>query len=304
MARVVVSQVLLSGLLLLLGCCCVSGDLLSSGQLGHLDGALKAASLGGSILGVCGADFVALAAMSPDAEPSSRETLAYPPERLWRVSASSCVAAVGFARDAVLVADLAREECESRRLRFGSEPIPTRLADELADAIAAAARQGRPIGVHTVVAGVGPRGPVLCHVDPAGREARLRAVAVGNNDQRLRDQLITRLSALDGDLDVHQAKAILRDTILAARPPRFLPGHGGAVDSLSLDQERPPPATDLLVITRRTTCDKSKSASSSSSSSSDPPQQVEPLFLGSFREGGRQVSPLERRRGEQPAPDN
>jgi len=232
-----------------------SGDLLASGQLSAIDGALKAASLGGSIVGLCGADFVCLAAMpslSVD-ELSAAEKLAYAPERLWHVSRATAVAAVGFARDVGLVEDFVRNECAAHVATFGSDPPASRLADELTDAVAAAARQSHPIGVHVLVAGVGPRGPLLCHVDPSGRELRTTgSVAVGSNADKLRDALRTQLEAKDDDgvLELNAAKQVLKDTILAVYEDRFDESSSGRPRrGLRRSDKRPPPSAEFAAMT-------------------------------------------------------
>ena len=231
-------------LLLLRG---AGSDLIASGQLSALDGAVKAASLGGSLLGVCTSDFVAVAAIGRSVV-SNREMLAYPPERLWRVSGSSCVGAVGFGRDAGLVAEFARDECASHRFRFGSAPVVTRLADSMCDAVAAAARQGRPIGVHVVTAGVGARGPVLSHVDPTGRELRCTLIAVGHNSKRLKHELQSRLSDVT---DPESARTIFRDIILQASSTEVpdQPLSRKHRDDAK-DEWPPPPPTAFICITR------------------------------------------------------
>ena len=232
----------------------IRSDLMASGQLSYLDGALKASRMGGSLVGVCGKDFVLLASVTTT-EKSSHEKLAYPPERLWRLTRAACLGCVGFSRDASLVADFAREECAAHRFRFGSDPVATRLANEVFDAVAAAARQGQPLGAQVVVAGVGPTGPILCHVDPAGREIRgLRAIAVGNNDKKITEELRHRMSEVPETVEA--AETILRDALRAAapEPPRQKPTKGLAALDPAYVSRKLLETQDLLTVEAHYLC--------------------------------------------------
>jgi len=190
----------------------VVADLTPSGRLGALDGARKAASLGGSIAAVCGEDFVAIATASAEAHRDLKTPRSYPPERLFRVDADLCVAAVGFARDAVLVAEAAREACVLHRVRHGTAPPVTRVAQHVADRMATAARQSRPVGVHVVVAGLMPSSqePTLCVIEPTGYLQRVRACAVGGRHSADVANIIT--AALDDDDDNSEKEAAAAET--------------------------------------------------------------------------------------------
>ncbi|KAJ8604827.1 hypothetical protein CTAYLR_001032 [Chrysophaeum taylorii] len=164
---------------------------------------MRAASLGGSILGVCAEDKVIIATGHPaESSPSLR---AYPVERTWRFDDDLSVSVVGLMADAHIVADYAYDRLDDHRLAFGTSPPPRRLADAIADAMTAAARQSRPLGVHVVVAGRGG----LWHVDPGGRLRQFQALAVGNQADALVRDLAKHLEAA-GPLDEATAAALLR----------------------------------------------------------------------------------------------
>lgn len=163
------------------------GDLNAHGGLTSLDGAIRAASSGGSIVGVCCDDNVVVATGSSIAERSLR---AYPTQRTWLVDEGISISVVGLMSDARMVADFAFEECRGHRLSFGTSLTPLRLACSIADVFASAARQSRPLGVHVVLAG---NPSVLCHIDPTGRLRRMRALAAGKHTDALTKQLAQQI---------------------------------------------------------------------------------------------------------------
>lgn len=163
-------------------------DLNAHGGLSSLDGAIRAASSGGSIVGVCcDNNMVVVATGSSIGERSLR---AYPTQRTWLVDEGISISVVGLMSDARMVADFAFDECRGYRLAFGTSLSPLRLACSIADALASAARQSRPLGVHVVLAGIPS---VLCHIDPTGRLRRMRALAAGKDTDVLTKQLANRM---------------------------------------------------------------------------------------------------------------
>jgi len=190
--------------MVLISACNVNADLTPQGRLGAVEGAVKAASMGGSVVGLCGETFVVLATF---AEVSAE--LAYPIERMWRCDRTICVAAVGYARDALLAGDFAQEQCHNQRMTLGVSPTPSGIAESLTDAVATAARESRPIGAHLVVAGVGSCGPLLYSIEPSGRLSQLRAVALG----RYSVPISKYLRKAPEPQDLADAKQILRDII-------------------------------------------------------------------------------------------
>lgn len=181
----------------------VLGDLSSTGRLGAVDGAMRAASLGGSILGVCCENDMVVVATASNS-PLTSSSCAYPSERTWLVDEHILVSAVGLGSDARMVADFAFEECSKHRHAFGTAPSARRIAAKISDVMATAARQSRPLGIHVVVAGPPS---LLCHIDPSGRLRNMRALAAGKYSEPLAKQL----AALIASEDVIDGSALLRE---------------------------------------------------------------------------------------------
>lgn len=145
---------------------------------------MRMASLGGSVAAACGSDG-SVALLTGGNERSSKRSYAL--DRSWLVDDDLVVAAVGLVSDARAIADFAFDECRRHRHAFGTPPTATRLAESIANVMASAARQSRPLAVHVVVVGL-PAG--ICHIEPTGHITKLRGVAAGNHADDLKRHLM------------------------------------------------------------------------------------------------------------------
>lgn len=177
----------------------------------------------------CDDNTVAVGTSKSAAERSLR---AYPVQRTWLLDEGLSISAVGLMSDAHVVADLAFDECSNHRLAFGTPPSPMRLAAAVADALAASARQSRPLGVHVVLAGA-PN--VLCHLHPSGRVSRVRALAAGKDAEALTLELARRME----DATVTDGPALLREVWRAALTAD-VDDDGSDLQDLDITVIRPP----------------------------------------------------------------
>ena len=167
------------------------------GHIYQVEYAREAVGRGAPVVGVRGADAVALAAKARS--PSSlmeRESV----EKLFRLDEHIGAASAGHVGDARRLVDFARQRAQRERLRYG-EPIgASELATEIGDFVQESTQSGgtRPFGAALLLAGVDD-GPSLYEVGPSGAPREWAALAIGSGraeiEEFLEDEYAEGLSA-------------------------------------------------------------------------------------------------------------
>ena len=147
------------------------------GRLYQVEYAREAVSQGAPVVGVCGADGVALAAHVPRRSPLVRADSV---EKLHVIDGRIGVASAGHAADARRLVDIARRSAQAERLRYDEPATVESVATTVADHVQEHTQAGgaRPYGTALLVAGVGDE-PRLFETDPSGATQAWRADAVG-----------------------------------------------------------------------------------------------------------------------------
>ncbi|CAM9289114.1 unnamed protein product [Discosporangium mesarthrocarpum] len=146
----------------------------------QLEYAQEATKRGCTVVGVCSADCVVLAAWKPS--PSSNRAL--PAKTIWTVDSHVGIAASGLRSDVQHVSDHAFKWCSEHHYIFGTPMSCPMLARRLGDLVHSCTTRGgtRPLAVDMLVAGVDNHaGPTLHQVQPTGAIQRYKAIAVGAN---------------------------------------------------------------------------------------------------------------------------
>jgi len=180
------------------------------GRLYQVDYAREAVKQGAPVVGVRGADSVALAAHAPLRSPLvDRRGV----EKLHAVDDRVAVASAGHAADARRLVDVARRSAQGERLHYGEAATVESLATAVADHVQEHTQTGgaRPYGTALLVAGVDDE-PRLFETDPSGAVEEWRADAVGNGGAEIRDYLE---SHHEPDLQPEGALALALDALAA-----------------------------------------------------------------------------------------
>jgi proteasome alpha subunit len=157
------------------------------GRLYQVEYAREAVKQGAPVVGVRGADGVALAAHAP-LRSSLVESDSV--EKLHAIDGRVGVATAGHAADARRLIDIARRTAQRERLRFGEPAAVESLATTVADHVQEHTQTGgaRPYGTALLVAGYDD-GPHLFETDPSGAVDAWRADAVGRGSSEIVDYL-------------------------------------------------------------------------------------------------------------------
>lgn len=171
------------------------------GRIYQVEYAREAVQRGAPSLGIRTADGVVLAAQS---QPHSSLMEAESIEKLHKIDEHIGAASAGHVADARQLIDLAREEAQVSRLRYG-EPIGVEtLAKTITDHIQESTQLGgtRPFGASLLVGGMEGDRPRLLATDPSGTSQEWKAVAIGGNRDAIQEFLETEyhedLTADDG----------------------------------------------------------------------------------------------------------
>lgn len=146
----------------------------------QLDGAFKAASKGGTILG-CSSMNTSIVICYNKAQLQ--------PER---ISNNVGAASSGILVDASYAIDFLFQENEMYKLRFDSDMPVRRLASSLASQLhqstMSLSLRSRPLGIRTVIVGANAGGPQLYEVDPAGSLHRCKVCFIGALSSKLSEK--------------------------------------------------------------------------------------------------------------------
>lgn len=190
------------------------GDIFSpDGRLYQVEYAREAVSRGSPVVGVTGADGVALAAAITRRSPLQTADSV---EKLRTVDHHLALGAAGHAADARRLTSYARERAQGERLRYGTRLDAETLASAIADQVQEATQQSgtRPFGTALLVCGPDADGvPTLHEVDPSGTPSAWRAAAVGAGREAAVDVLE---AGYDDDLSVDDALSLSFDALAAA----------------------------------------------------------------------------------------
>lgn len=147
------------------------------GRLYQVEYAREAVKQGAPVVGVRGADGVALAAYAPQRSSLVEERSI---EKLKVVDDRVAVASAGHAADARRLVDIARRSAQRERLRYGEAATVESLATTVADHVQEHTQSGgaRPYGTALLFAGVDEE-PRLFETDPSGATSEWQANAVG-----------------------------------------------------------------------------------------------------------------------------
>jgi proteasome alpha subunit len=198
------------------------------GRLYQVDYAREAIKQGSPVVGVCGADGVALAANAPARSPLVEASSV---EKLHPVDGQVGIATAGHAADGRRLVDIARRTAQGERLRYGEAATVESLAATVADHIQEHTQTGgaRPYGTALLVAGHDD-GPRLFETDPSGAFDEWRADAVGHDAEEILDYLEDHH---EPDLSTEGALALALDGLEAAAEDL----DPGAVDAATVDAD-------------------------------------------------------------------
>jgi proteasome alpha subunit len=112
-------------------------------------------------------------------------------EKLHKLDDHVGAASAGHVADARRLIDIARQEAQRNRLRYG-EPVGVEsLTKTLTDFVQESTQRGgiRPFGAALLIGGVDDAGPHLYETDPSGTPNEWRAVAIGNGRKDIQTYL-------------------------------------------------------------------------------------------------------------------
>ncbi len=174
------------------------------GRIYQVEYAREAVKRGAPSVGIRTADGVVLAAQT---RTSSSLMESESIEKLHKVDEHVGAASAGHVADASKLVEVARQESQRNRLRYG-EPVGIEsLAKEVTDFIQESTQSGgtRPFGAALLLGGVDDDGPRLFATDPSGTPQEWKAVAIGGSREEIHEFFEAEYSpdaTLDDGVDV------------------------------------------------------------------------------------------------------
>jgi proteasome endopeptidase complex, archaeal, alpha subunit len=158
------------------------------GRLYQVEYAREAVKRGTASVGVRTADGAVLAADKRSSSPLLEDDSI---EKLHKVDDHIGVATAGHVADARKLIDLARQEAQVERVRYGEQIGVETLTKELTDNIQRFTQVGgaRPFGVALLMAGIEDGEARVFEADPSGTSYEWKAVSVGEGRSEVREHL-------------------------------------------------------------------------------------------------------------------
>ena len=158
------------------------------GRLYQVEYAREAVKRGTASVGVRTADGAVLAA---DKRADSTLLESDSIEKLHKIDGHIGVASAGHVADARKLIDMARQEAQVERIRYGERTGVETLTKRVTDNVQQFTQVGgaRPFGVALIVAGVEDGRVRLFEADPSGTSYEWKAFSIGEGRDRIRDHL-------------------------------------------------------------------------------------------------------------------
>lgn len=158
------------------------------GHLLQVEYAEKTVRLGSSSIGMVCSDGAVIVA-----DKRMRDVLVMPESaiRIFEIDEHIVASAAGISSDARVLIEKAQLLCQQHRITYDSGIEVEAVIKEIADLKQAFTQYGgaRPFGVSIMVAGVSGNKPKLFVTDITGNYFSYRATAIGENDEKIREEL-------------------------------------------------------------------------------------------------------------------
>ncbi|MFH1500602.1 MAG: archaeal proteasome endopeptidase complex subunit alpha [archaeon] len=158
------------------------------GHLLQVEYAEKTVRLGSSSIGLVCKDGVVIVA---DKRVKDKLILPESANKIYEIDSHIAATAAGILSDARVLIERVQVLSQQHRITYDSEIDVESVIKEIANLKQAFTQYGgaRPFGVSVLVAGVSHNKPKVCVSDVTGNYFSYRAAAIGENDERVREQL-------------------------------------------------------------------------------------------------------------------
>ncbi|MBU3913118.1 MAG: archaeal proteasome endopeptidase complex subunit alpha [Nanoarchaeota archaeon] len=171
------------------------------GHLIQVEYAEKTVRLGSSSIGIVCKDGVVIVADKRMKDPL---VIADPIGRISEIDKHILVSSAGIASDARILIERAQVVSQQHRVTYDSDVDVESIVKDIANIKQQFTQYGgaRPFGVSLMVAGNSGKKPKLFVTDVTGNYASYKAAAIGENDEKIREEL--RMN-LDREMDIEEA---------------------------------------------------------------------------------------------------
>ena len=183
------------------------------GHLIQVEYAEKTVRLGSSSIGIVCSDGVVIVADKRMKDPL---VISDPAGRISEVDKHILVSSAGIASDARILVERAQVVSQQHRVTYDSDVDVESIVKDIANTKQQFTQYGgaRPFGVSLMIAGISSKKPKLFVTDVTGNYASYKASAIGENDEKIKEELRMNLEKeIDTEEAIKLALKIFKDIL-------------------------------------------------------------------------------------------